>query len=156
MVVAPGLSCPHKSVGSSRIRNQTCFSRQILYHWATKEAPLIGILKLDFNYWRLWFKLSDFENTKIIFLYFSPLRIFKIMLYVWQGLQVRHSSINFRGVCWPLGCSMLIWKEEHGDKCTSSLLYPPLTHHPGFWHSCLQRFIHNIPGAVWVTRGSQD
>ena len=35
-----------------------------------------------------------------------------------QGLQVEHSSINFRGVYWLLGCTMLIWKEERDDKCT--------------------------------------
>ena len=159
MVVASRLSCPLRSVGSSRVRNQTrvSCSRQILYHWATKEAPLIGILKVYFNYWRLWFKFSVFWDYKDNFLiFFPPLRIFKIMLYVWQGLQLGHSSIDFRGVCWSLGCSMLIERKSMLINALSSSLYSPLTHHPGFWHSRLQQFIHNIPGAMWVMRGSQD
>ena len=42
IVVAHGLSCSTQHVGSSWTRDQTCVfwtGRQILYHWATWEAP---------------------------------------------------------------------------------------------------------------------
>ena len=49
--MAHGLSCP-QHVGCSQTRDQThfsCIGRQILYHWATKEAPEFTICRF-FDY----------------------------------------------------------------------------------------------------------
>ena len=80
VVVAPGLSCS-AALGSSQNRDRTCVScigRQILYHWATREA-LKGTFLRQRSRQRVWMKsfhaMREWEKVDCLHQHYLTLRV---------------------------------------------------------------------------------